>query len=77
MSATAAAIIGAAIGAGGAITAQITTAIATARRERSRLAWEKERQDREWKLREEERWLEENSSSMPATAQLPMSFCRT
>jgi len=59
MSATTAAIIGAAIGAGGAVTAQITTAIAAARRERSRLEWEKECQDREWKAHEKERWMAE------------------
>jgi hypothetical protein len=57
MSTAAIAIIAAAIGAGGAVAAQITTAMATARRERSRLEWEKERQDREWRIREEERFL--------------------
>ena len=59
MSTATVAIIAAAIGAGGAVAAQVTTAVATAKRERSRLAWEKDRQDREWKLREEERWLSE------------------
>lgn len=59
MSTAVVAIIAAAIGASGAVTAQITTAIATAKRERSRLEWEKERQDREWKIHEEERWLAE------------------
>jgi len=57
MSEAAAVIFGALIGAGGAIVAQITTAIATARRDGSRLDWEKERQDSEWGLREEERFL--------------------
>jgi hypothetical protein len=57
MSTAVVAIIAAAIGAGGAVAAQITTAIATAKRERSRLEWEKDRQDREWKVREEERFL--------------------
>ena len=57
MSEAAAVIFGALIGAGGAIVAQVTTAMATARRDRSRLDWEKERQDREWDMREEERFL--------------------
>ena len=57
MSEAAAVIFGALIGAGGAIVAQITTATATARRDRSRLDWEKERQDREWDIREQERFL--------------------
>jgi hypothetical protein len=57
MSEAAAVIFGALIGAGGAIVAQVTTGIATARRDRSRLDWEKERQDREWGMREQERFL--------------------
>ena len=50
-------IIGAAIGAGGAVIAQVTSAVFTARREAARLKWEKERQGREWKLREAERFM--------------------
>jgi hypothetical protein len=50
-------IIGAAIGAGGAVIAQVTSAVFTARRETERLTWEKERQAREWKVRESERFL--------------------
>ena len=57
MSETTAVIFGALIGAGGAIVAQVTTAIATARRDRSRLDWEKQQQDREWDVREDERFL--------------------
>jgi hypothetical protein len=57
MSEAAAVIFGALIGASGAIVAQVTTAFATARRDRSRLDWEKERQDREWDMREGERFL--------------------
>lgn len=59
MSTATVAIIAAAIGAGGAWIAQITAAIATAKREHTRLEWEKERQGREWKIRDEERWLSE------------------
>ena len=36
---------------------QVTTAIATARRDRSRLDWEKQQQNREWDVREEECFL--------------------
>jgi hypothetical protein len=50
-------IIGAAIGAGGAVIAQITSAVFTSRRETARLTWEKERQAHEWKLREAERFM--------------------
>jgi hypothetical protein len=57
MSEAASVIFGALIGAGGAIVAQVTTAVATARRDRFRLDWEKERQAREWEMREEDRFL--------------------
>ena len=57
MSEATAVIFGALIGAGRAIVAQVTTAIATARRDRSRLDWEKQQQNREWDVREEERFL--------------------
>jgi hypothetical protein len=57
MSEATAVIFGALIGAGGAIVAQVTTAIATARRDRSRLDWEKHQKNREWEVREEERFL--------------------
>ncbi len=50
-------IVGAAIGAGGAVIAQITSAVFTSRRERRQLDWNKERQAREWKMREDERFL--------------------
>jgi len=57
MSEATAVIFGALIGAGGAIVAQVATAIATARRDRSRLDWEKQQQNREWNVREQERFL--------------------
>ena len=50
-------ILGAAIGAGGAVIAQVTSAVFTARRETFRLMWEKERQARDWKMRESERFM--------------------
>lgn len=50
-------IVGAAIGAGGAVIAQVTSAVFTARRETARLQWEKQRQVREWKMREAERFM--------------------
>ena len=50
-------IIGAAIGAGGAVIAQVTSAVFTARRETERLKWERERQARDWKLRKSERFM--------------------
>lgn len=50
-------LIGAAIGAAGAITAQFTAASYTGRRERARLEWEKKRQERDWKMRQDERFL--------------------
>ena len=37
--------------------AQVTSAIFTARRETERLSWEKHRQERDWRLRESERFL--------------------
>jgi hypothetical protein len=51
-------VIGAAIGASGAVVAQVIAAMFTARRETSRLRWEQERQAREWKIKESERFLE-------------------
>jgi hypothetical protein len=50
-------IVGAAIGAGGAVFAQITASIFTARRESARLEWEQERQNRDWKMRESDRFM--------------------
>lgn len=50
-------IAGAAIGAGGAVLAQTVSAIFTARRESARLKWEMQRQDAEWELRKDERFL--------------------
>ena len=50
-------LIGAAIGAGGAIISQVIAAIFTARREGARLMWEKAKQEHDWKLREEDRLL--------------------
>jgi hypothetical protein len=50
-------IIGAAIGAGGAVIAQVTTGAFTSRRERVRLNWEVAKQEREWGLHTEERFL--------------------
>lgn len=51
-------VIGAAIGAGGAVIAQVASAVFTARRESTRLKWEQQRQAREWKLREAERFID-------------------
>jgi hypothetical protein len=51
-------IIGAAIGASGAVLAQITVSIFNGRRESRRLRWEKDRQEREWELRRAERFLD-------------------
>ncbi|MEZ4491683.1 MAG: hypothetical protein R3C29_00025 [Dehalococcoidia bacterium] len=51
-------VAAAAIGAGGAVIAQVVTSGFTARRENRRLDWEKSRQEREWGLREAERFLE-------------------
>jgi len=50
-------IIGAAIGAGGAVIAQVVSSLFTARRERGQFDWEKKRQEREWEMRKEERFL--------------------
>lgn len=50
-------VAAAAFGAAGAVAAQIVSAAFTARRENARLKWEKERQDREWKTQESERFL--------------------
>ncbi len=50
-------IIGAAIGAAGAVIAQIISALFTAKREHSQLDWERKRQEREWEMRKEERFL--------------------
>ena len=50
-------LIGAGIGAGGAVFAQIISASFTARRENSRLLWEKEKHDRELSMRESERFV--------------------
>lgn len=50
-------IVGAAIGAGGAVIAQVTSAIFTARRETARLEWEKRRQERDWQMHEDERFM--------------------
>jgi len=49
-------IVGAAIGAGGAVLAQITASVFNARREREQLDWEKQRQGREWELHRLERF---------------------
>jgi hypothetical protein len=50
-------MVGAAIGAGGAVPAQIVASIFTARRETDRLKWDKQRQDTEWELQKDERFL--------------------
>jgi hypothetical protein len=50
-------VVGALIGAGGAVAAQIVASIFTAHREDRRLNWEQERQDRDWKIRGAERFL--------------------
>jgi hypothetical protein len=55
---TAAALIGAGIGAGGAVLAQVVASIFTGRRDTERLRWEQARQDREERLRREERFIE-------------------
>ncbi|MEU7712960.1 hypothetical protein ACIA8B_13495 [Micromonospora chalcea] len=51
-------LLGAAIGAGGAVAAQIVAASFTARRENERLAWEKDKQQQEWRLRRAEQFLD-------------------
>ena len=51
------ALLGAAIGAGGAVLAQVISAVFTARREATRLTWEQGKQEREWKLRDSDRFL--------------------
>ena len=51
-------VIGAAIGAGGAVLAQVVTSVFTGRRETQRLEWERGRQDREWEIRRAERFLD-------------------
>jgi hypothetical protein len=48
----------AAIGAGGAVLAQVVTSAFTGRREARRLEWERGRQDREWEIRRAERFLD-------------------
>lgn len=50
-------IIGAVIGAGGAVITQIVAAAATGRQEQTRLDWEMRKQEREWALRKHERFL--------------------
>ena len=50
-------LIGAALGAGGAVFAQVIAALFTARREAARLAWEQHKQERDWKLHESDRFL--------------------
>jgi hypothetical protein len=50
-------LLGAAIGASGAVVAQVISALFTARREAARLAWEQEKEERNWKFREAERFL--------------------
>jgi hypothetical protein len=51
------AVTAAGLGAGGAVAAQVVAGILTARRESARLTWEQERQERDWKFRESERFL--------------------
>ena len=51
-------LIGAAIGAGGAVLAQITAQVFSGRRDTRRLGWEQDRQDREWEIRRAERFLD-------------------
>lgn len=55
---TAAALIGAGIGAGGAVLAQATASIFSGRRDTERLRWEQAKQDRDEHLRREERFIE-------------------
>ena len=50
-------LLAAAIGAGGAVVAQVIAALFTARREAARLEWEKSKQEHDWKLRETDRLL--------------------
>lgn len=49
-------IAAAAIGAGGAVSAQIISSIVTSRRDTQRFNWERERQDRDWRMQREERF---------------------
>ena len=50
-------IIGAGIGAGGAVIAQIISSVFNAKRERRQLDWETKRQERAWEMQQEERFL--------------------
>jgi hypothetical protein len=50
-------LIAAAIGAGGAVIAQVIAAFFTARREAARLVWEESKQEHDWRLRETDRLL--------------------
>lgn len=70
-------IIGAAIGAGGAVLAQITAQVFSGRRDARRLQWEQDRQEREWDDHRGERFLDlkrELYSDYLAHAEEFMSF---
>jgi hypothetical protein len=51
-------IIGAAIGAGGAVLAQITASVFSGRRDTRRLRWEQETKRRDWEMHSAERFLD-------------------
>jgi hypothetical protein len=67
-------VIGAVIGASGAVLAQASSAVFTARRESARLKWEQQRQDRDWKIREEERFLSHRQELYSRYLQLAHDF---
>jgi hypothetical protein len=50
-------VLGALIGAGGAVIAQVASSVFTGRRESKRFAWEQGKQERDWEMREAERFL--------------------
>jgi hypothetical protein len=54
---TGALVAAAAIGAGGAVSAQVISAVVTARKATKQFNWERYKQERDWKMREDERFL--------------------
>lgn len=50
-------IAAAAIGAGGAVAAQIISSVVTGRRDTKRFDWERQRQERDWKIHESDRFM--------------------
>lgn len=52
-------VIAGVIGAAAAIITQIIASVVTGKRENKRFKWEREKQDRDWKMQERERFLEQ------------------